>query len=323
MDFYEENFLNVVEAKDRKCPEFNYIDDFIFRGESDATYTLKPSVIRNFSRPLKKEFFRDEIHDLIQFYERCNFHGLKIPKIDVFEKYSILRAQNVEEFINNFDYTWIIPELRHFVCLAQHYGLPTRMLDWTFDIKIATYFACKKIFEMEKSDFPDRYTIWALDKMCIAGDNYMRPLCKTTQNTSGEIVRWPLNFTIPLYYENPNINAQKGILSHWMIHSENMECFYERVLMDTSLDTLIEDYGKKYDVSHRIPHSKIDKIPPILYKFTFPYDSIQETLIFLKQNDCLAGRIFPGYIGNINEIKELDMIDNLCKPKNNSIFLEH
>lgn len=31
--------------------------------------------------------------------------------------------------------------------LAQHYGIPTRLLDWSYDYKSALYFALKDILE--------------------------------------------------------------------------------------------------------------------------------------------------------------------------------
>jgi hypothetical protein len=36
---------------------------------------------------------------------------------------------------------WIFDDLEELTALAQHYGIPTRMLDWTYDFDTALYFA--------------------------------------------------------------------------------------------------------------------------------------------------------------------------------------
>lgn len=84
-----------------------------FRGHSSIDYKLIPSIGR---------FYRDgQDSGLLQFEK------------DIFEdferKYSLftdVRPRNDMEFL----------------FLAQHYGLPTRLLDWTFNPLIALYFAC-------------------------------------------------------------------------------------------------------------------------------------------------------------------------------------
>jgi len=328
MDFYQEIFLNNVEMENKRCPEFRDVADYVYRGESNSEYSLKPRILRNSSENSKKKHdaFIKEAGSLMEFYERCNYHGLDIPKINDFENYSILKVNNIDEFVQHFDYTWIPPQISHFVCLAQHYGIPTRMLDWTFDIKVAAYFASKKKLEKKADNFPDRYTIWALDKKIIAGNNYvynyLQQMHKTLRNGK-TIDNWPLTFTIPLYCENPNINAQKGILTNWTIHTENLETFSHQIEQDISLDQLLKEYAKDHNISHRSCNiRKGEHVPSILYKFTFPYDTIGGTLLFLQKNDCLSGRVFPGYTGVVNEIDEYDIIKSIGLHEDNYFSLK-
>lgn len=90
-----------------------YADFDCFRGQSSVDYRLIPSIGRLY-RP-------DRESSLLQF-EKEIFDDFK-------RKYSLftdVRPRNDMEFL----------------FLAQHYGLPTRLLDWTFNPAIALYFAC-------------------------------------------------------------------------------------------------------------------------------------------------------------------------------------
>lgn len=78
-----------------------------FRGQSDVEYDLEASIFRD----IKKGIAYDESEML---------------------KHSKFRSPNRYFQINN-DFQWL--------CLMQHYDLPTRVLDWSGSILVALYFA--------------------------------------------------------------------------------------------------------------------------------------------------------------------------------------
>jgi hypothetical protein len=98
-----------------------YRSDFAFRGVSSADYsTLKTSLMR-----LGGSFAQLEHHLLRNF-----------------RKYAHLEA--IEAVPQPFDSAW------HWLALAQHHGLPTRMLDWSYSPFVAMHFATAALEQQDR-----------------------------------------------------------------------------------------------------------------------------------------------------------------------------
>lgn len=102
---------------------------WLFRGQQDARWNLSPSVHRGYS-PQQERYLTNE------FRVRARSRHFSCPSSD--------------------DYPgWL--------ALMQHYGLPTRLLDWTYSPLIAAFFSVHPDYTPRQAGSGRQACVWALD----------------------------------------------------------------------------------------------------------------------------------------------------------------
>jgi len=279
---------------------------YIFRGEATNKYDLLPTALRKNNKNklwglTKIEENMSELEywqvyaeyvKIREFYKTANYNGLKVPHIKGIQEYY---TQNVPwELIIQWESTkWITNEIAELAALAQHYGIPTRLLDWSFDPFVALYFASigaiTLALQNNKLQDNDKMVIWALNSEKI-------------QSRKPTVAKIPLNFVVPSYYNNPNLNAQKGVLTYWEI---DVDCAFTEIkkfqnntpskpIDRTPLNDLLNLFCKEGDDDHVI----------LLYKFEFPVTDCRFVYDIIQQFGYSAASIFPGYSGVTKKIED-------------------
>jgi hypothetical protein len=278
----------------------------VYRGERSATsdFKLLPALLRDTSpggldangatnfggKKMDGRFFLlNEFKSLYKFYLTANKNGFSLPEIEIFKAFEL---DPEFDALTTFD-NWIPEELFEIAGLAQHYGVPTRLLDWTFNPFTALYFAAmgavENLYNEMKSaidtgasrDFyeykkDDRIVIWALHIDYINAMNKEFPDIR-------------LKWIRPPYNRNPNLTAQLGLFTH-----------VQQVLSKES----------EYPLPDRTPLNEIlrpiQSDQPFLFRHMIPVNESNHLLTQLQRLQYSASRIFTGFGGVAKEVIDQD-----------------
>lgn len=315
---------NLIETKRYKSGE-EFLEDisykgdmyqtlkegYVFRGHQSGSYKLIPSVLRPQKQSkdeMKKvekmqnlpynidesEFIQmtKEFMQLKKFFEICDKNSLRLPTVERFRRFPYSPMDIISFFLDNKD--WLPEDLQELAALAQHYGMETRLLDWTSSIETAIYFAVHKepqLTQEERLDEDSDYVaIWALHPMSNFGMDI------------------PLRIIRPPYFGNPNLAAQKGLFTFWNvsglylpINGQNGKDFleiFQRLTNRKPLNELIVEELNKTENKDKIPNFTI------MWKLLIPRSDRKVLYEYINNKNVNAASLFPGYEGAVRCIKE-------------------
>lgn len=286
-------FIDDLSPLGEYFKDFNLSEYWLFRGQGQD-FPLIPSAFRKngklsdlTKRDIQhyKERRLTERDIFARFFEIADKRGLMLPddSQDLRSQLEILKSRRGDLFIGELK-DWQPDEwVLSLAALAQHYGIPTRLLDWTRHPLIAAYFAAENAANPNnKYDPLSRMVVWAF---------YFPDFGK---HDEVEKENDPLQVVTAPTATNPNLKAQQGVFTLLNSHYTN-EADGDYLPMDQVLEGIAsKDEAEKYHKS--IYDSR-------LRKFTVPVSEADSLLKLLAKLDITASSVYPGFDSIIRDIE--------------------
>ena len=262
-----------------------YVNNHIFRGVSVEDYELLPKSHRIDELHSISSQILSEFETIMRFYEISDLSGLQVP--ECYLRYSI---KQIVYLANKMPYAdkeyWPSEDIIPVAALAQHHGLPTRLLDWTYSFFIALYFSASGALKKLNKDNIKRlnFAVYILNmqELKVASMLYER---------SGNF--FPFKIINPPYGTNEYLSAQRGLFTYWQENTratKNNTDEMNRLPLNERLDHFLKINSLNRDVK--------------FHKIIIPYEFTTRIIRYCFSNDFNAARLFPDYNGVVKHMEE-------------------
>ncbi len=270
--------------------------NYLFRGHQEHSWELLPSIFRKLDQNLIRVFINGnghntEVDNFIRFVKGMDGLGYNIVDdsyklIGLLDKKSTITGVNSISMTQYFDF----PKESQLneLALAQHFGVETRLLDFTMNPLTALFFASENIFPFSKLDKEKKIGLWVIPKLLIDAVNLEKYLKLIDVKK----------------YQNKYISAQNGVFLNYIPSTSQ---FNKYEFPHTSNGSIGSEYKIKSLDEVLIGNHKNENLNKLINEhigkpmlFTLPYDELP---IIAKRLDQL----------NINWITMMPSLDGAKK----------
>jgi len=313
------DFLSTITLSGPAPRKIGY-DFLLFRGVSNGSgpreYKLVPSALRldNFaslarlagSSPppvairdsyAQEEWVQGRLEAKVigSFFRFADMQGLPVPEVGIEVRQTMQLPGTSDTLFNSailLGRAWPPDNLLPMVGLAQHYGLPTRLLDWSRDALTAAYFAATgALRRVERGESmhatENKLAVWIFNAQLP--DSKQR----TALNHSKKTPNIPVAFVTAPAASNPNLRAQQGVFSVWrppMTDRQHQQV--DRRPLNELIDECLERDGVELGSLS------------LFYKVTLPLAEAPALRHLLLRTGVTRARLFPGYEGAAEAVRE-------------------
>lgn len=282
----EIHLKKALDLFDVLAPGTLLFENAIFRGQASADWGLIPAAFRDGIPWLlpEQEFPSDkrvygaqvkaEIELLWLFSARANEAGLLLPGDSEGLRHTLedIRSDRYWVMNRNNLRAWPPRNMIPWLALAQHHGVPTRLLDWTFMPFAAMYFAAEGVCRADVKSTP--MAVW---------------VCSLEQNRQRVLGAPSIEIERPSNAYNPNLRAQRGCLMVWR--------------NGASCDQSFERVGLEVVLSKEADRARVER-PTIFTKLTLPSAEAANVLQLLSLHQVDGSTLFPGFDGIARVVRE-------------------